>query len=172
VLVKVRQLEQLGTLLDQLVQQGANQIHGVQLSVRDEQKRLDEVRQDALNDARRKAELYASAAGAKLGRVLLVEEASAGFPVPLPRQHFAAEARAAGVPIAEGEQTLEINVQVTFALTYADAGRDAPERREGNRRDADRREGDRRDTDRREGDRRGGYQRDAEGGNFQGERDV
>lgn len=147
--VKVRELEQLGTLLDQLIQQGANQVHGVQLSVRDEQQRLDEVRQQALNDARRKAELYAKAAGARLGRVLLVEETPQGFPGPMPRQHFAAEARAATVPIAPGEQTLEVDVQVTFALTYADAGgRRDSDRGDAQRRDTDRRERGRRDTDR------------------------
>lgn len=147
--VKVRELEQLGTLLDQLIQQGANQVHGVQLSVRDEQQRLDEVRQQALNDARRKAELYAKAAGARLGRVLLVEETPQGFSGPMPRQHFAAEARAAAVPIAPGEQTLEVDVQVTFALTYADAGgRRDSDRGDAQRRDTDRRERGRRDTDR------------------------
>lgn len=147
--VKVRELEQLGTLLDQLIQQGANQVHGVQLSVRDEQQRLDEVRQQALNDARRKAELYARAAGARLGRVLLVEETPQGFSGPMPRQHFATEARAAAVPIAPGEQTLEVDVQVTFALTYAGAGgRRDSDRGDTQRRDTDRRERGRRDTDR------------------------
>jgi uncharacterized protein len=72
--IKVRKLDQLGEILDELVNQGANNVHGISFSVAEPRPLQDEARKKALADARRKAELYAGAAGVKVGRVLLIEE--------------------------------------------------------------------------------------------------
>jgi hypothetical protein len=64
-------------------------------------------------DARRKAELYAAAASLKVGRVLAVQEAGAATPRPemAPRMTMSA-----AVPIAPGEQEIQVAVTVTFTL--------------------------------------------------------
>jgi uncharacterized protein YggE len=62
-------------------------------------------------DARRKAELYAKAAGAKLGQVVSISEEG---PTPQPRPIQAV--RAGAVPVAPGEQTLRAIVSVSYEL--------------------------------------------------------
>ncbi len=113
--VKVRDLARLGALLDLVVQQGANQVQGIDFQVSDQSQRKDEARRKALDDARRKAELYASAAGARVGRPLLIQESAPDGPQPLAVRHMALQAEGA-VPVASGEQTLAVTVSVTYRL--------------------------------------------------------
>jgi uncharacterized protein YggE len=117
--VQVHKLDRLGEILDTLVQHGANQIHGVSFSIGDEREVLDQARLKAMANARRKAQLYAEAADAKLGHVLSIEEISSPAP---PRPMYAPErlqaAAASAVPVAPGEQTLTVNITVTYKLSY------------------------------------------------------
>ena len=110
--VKVRDLARLGTLLDALVGQGANALGGVSLSIAEPGPLLEQARALAVRDARRRAEVYAAAAGVKLGAVLFIRDTGPGTPRPV-----AARMMAAGpVPIAVGEQQVEASVSVTWAL--------------------------------------------------------
>jgi uncharacterized protein YggE len=113
--VRVRDLTQLGTILDKAVTAGSNSIGGITFVVSDQSKKLDDARAYAVKDARRKADLLAAAAGAKIGRVVSISES--GFATPMPM--MAAEARAmaaAPVPVEVGEQTLQTQVSVVFEL--------------------------------------------------------
>jgi uncharacterized protein YggE len=112
--ITVRDLDKLGSLLDKLVSEGANQLYGIQFVVSDSSPRLDEARRAAVADARRKAELLAGEAGASLGRVLALDES--GGIVPMPLYSMRAEAAMAEVPIAQGEQVLSTSVRVVFEL--------------------------------------------------------
>jgi uncharacterized protein len=114
VAVKVRQLQTLGKVLDDLVTKGANQVHGITFSVAEPESLLDQARLKAIADARRKADLYARAARTKLGRVLLIEEATPR--VPRPVGFGMAMERAAAVPVAPGEQEYHASITVTYAL--------------------------------------------------------
>lgn len=109
--IRVRDLALLGRLLDALVGQGANVLHGVQFSIADPTPMLQQARARAIADAREKALAYAGAAGVKLGRVLYIRDATPGPPRPMARV-MAAQA----VPIAPGEQELEVSVSVTWAI--------------------------------------------------------
>src|SRR4029077_2268912 len=111
--VKVRDLPSLGRVLDQQVSQGANSIYGIRFGLIDPAPLLDEARKRAMADARRKAELYAAAAGLKVGRVVSVQEAGAASPRP----ELAARAMmSAAVPVAAGEQEIQASVSVTYVL--------------------------------------------------------
>ena len=113
VTVVVRALERLGEALDTLVRLGANQIHGVQFAVSNPAALLDQAWVAAVQEARRKAELLSQTAGAKLGRVLSIQETSAA----MPRIAFARQAEtAASVPIAPGSETLSVHLTIVFAL--------------------------------------------------------
>lgn len=115
--VTVRDLLSLGTVLDKVVQAGANQIHGISFSVHNPQQQMDEARRKAVAEARRKAKLYADAAGVKLGKPLMIEEVQpSGGPEPLYRPRMAAAEMAQAVPIATGEQTISAVITVTYAL--------------------------------------------------------
>ena len=113
VTVKIRDVERLPAVLDRAIASGANEMSGIEFVVSDQAKLLDKARIDAVADARRKAELYANAAGMKVGRVMTISEEGA---VPQPRPYQAMRAGAAA-PIAPGEQTLRAVVTISYELT-------------------------------------------------------
>ena len=114
--VRVRDLEKLGPLLDALVEAGSNQVGGVSFSIDDPEPLLDEARKKAVLAARARADLYAAAAGVKVGKVLSISEAGSSFPRPQPMQRSLAMASAESVPIAPGEQELRASINIVFAL--------------------------------------------------------
>jgi len=80
--------------------------------VSDASKALDQARETATADARRKAEVYAKAEGVQLGRAEWIsEDTGKGPPVPM-----MARAQAAPVPIVSGEDTLRVQVTVGFDI--------------------------------------------------------
>jgi uncharacterized protein YggE len=116
VIVKVHQLSRLGELLDRLVTAGATDVGNIQFLVTDTSKALDQAREAALADARRKAELYARASGLALGRITWITE-DQGYAPPMPmRAMQAPAARAGSVPIAIGEDTLQVRITVGFDI--------------------------------------------------------
>ena len=82
--------------------------------VSDPSKALDQAREAAIADARRKAEVYSRAAGVTLGRVVSIEEESGPF-APVPRRVLAQPA-STQMPIAPGENTLHATVTVGFEI--------------------------------------------------------
>jgi uncharacterized protein YggE len=115
VAVKVRDLSRLGEILSRLVAAGGNILSRVRMGVADPSKLLDEARRAAMADAKHKAETYASAAGVRLARPLLIREdvAHAPPPVPLLERSSAASAE---VPIMPGETSFQVQVSVTYAI--------------------------------------------------------
>ena len=114
--LSVRKIETLGELLDKVVESGSNQINGIQFSVSDPDIALDKARTVAVADARRKAELYAKAAGVTLGDIVSISEASAGPGPVVMRAKAAMMAEGAPAPIAGGEQTLSMDVNITWSI--------------------------------------------------------
>ncbi len=116
VTVRVRDLDALGSILDQSVTVGANTINGVSFTVADPTELYNEARRAAFNDARRKAELYADVAGEELGDLVSITE-SQSYGQPQPYMMRAMDAAAAApVPVATGELSFQINVQVTWSF--------------------------------------------------------
>ncbi len=117
VTIRLRDVTKVAGVIDAVVAAGANEIGGIAFLVSQTSKLLDDARVQAIADARRKAEIYAKAAGVTLGSALsIVEE---GTPQPLFRTRMAAPMAAAPVPIAQGEETLSVSVSVTWALKQA-----------------------------------------------------
>jgi len=115
VTVQVRKIEIVGTVLDAAVSDGANTLNGVTFGLQDAAAPTDAARNAAVADARRKAELYAAAAGVKLGRVLsLSEEGGAMPPMPMAEARFA---KAGAVPVAAGSLSIAATVQVVWEVT-------------------------------------------------------
>ncbi len=111
--VRVRKIDDLPSLLDKAIAAGANEMSGISFLVSGESRALDEARADAIADARRKAELYAKAAGAQIGKVVAISEQGSA---PPPRPFEALRAGAAAVPVVPGEQMLRATVTVTYEL--------------------------------------------------------
>jgi uncharacterized protein YggE len=114
VTVKIRDLDKIGDIIDRTVASGANSMGGVEFLVAEPSKLLDAARAEAIADARRKAEILAQAAGAKLGLALTIAEQSTSFQYPQLYQRMAAAPQE--TPIATGEMTLRASVTVSFEL--------------------------------------------------------
>ncbi|WP_343079833.1 SIMPL domain-containing protein [Ostreiculturibacter nitratireducens] len=111
--IRVRALDRLGGLLDAVVGEGANTLNGLSFGLQDPADQLDEARRRAVADARRRAEILATAAGVTLGPVVSMTEQS-GYPMPMAME--ASFAKAAPVPVAAGEMTVTANVTMIFAI--------------------------------------------------------
>lgn len=115
VVLTLRKLDEIGDLIDKLTDAGANSFGGVEFIVSDAGKLLDKVRAAALADARRKAQIYADAAGVKLGSLLSLSE-NINMPRPVMYMARAAAAPAPETSISAGENTLQVSVNATFEL--------------------------------------------------------
>jgi hypothetical protein len=115
VTVRIHDVSKIAGVINTLVGAGANDIGNVAFEVSQASKLLDEAREKAVADARRKAEIYAKAAGVTLGAPLSISEGG-GAPQPMFRAKMAAPMAAAPTPIAQGEETLSISVSVTWAI--------------------------------------------------------
>src|SRR6266850_5553086 len=113
VTIRVRDVTKVANVIDTLVAAGANDIGGINFMVSQASKLLDEAREQAVADARRKAEIYAKAAGVTLGAPLSISEE--GAPGPMPFRKMAA-GMAAYAPVAPGEETLHVTVSVSWAI--------------------------------------------------------
>lgn len=120
VTVRVRDLDKLGRLIDQMTTAGANRMGGISFYVDKTDNLLEEARRKAMADVRRKANLYADGLGVKLKRVLTIKESvSQPRPRPMRRPGIMAMAKAASAdaaPVAAGEQSLSIRLSVTWEL--------------------------------------------------------
>jgi uncharacterized protein len=113
--VKIHQLAKVGEILDRLVTAGATDVGNVQFLLSDPSKVLDQAREAAVADARRKAELYARASGLNLGRVAWITE-SPEFAPPVAAEGRLKSVAMAAVPIQTGENMLHASVTVGFDI--------------------------------------------------------
>jgi uncharacterized protein len=111
--LKLRDTGKVAETLDRLIAAGANDIGGIDFVVANPAKALDQVRASAIADARRKADIYARAAGVTLGRPLSISEDGA---VPPHAAVMRAGAASSAMTIAPGEKTLNLRVTVSFEL--------------------------------------------------------
>ncbi len=117
VTVTVRDLSRLGSLIDKAVEAGANAMYGVAYGENDPSGLLDKARPQAVADAKRKAEIYAGAGGAKVGRLMQLSEQGGSVPTVFPRAAYAQRAAAAPTPIEAGEDRLTVSITARFELT-------------------------------------------------------
>jgi uncharacterized protein YggE len=117
--IKVRKLDLLGKVLDEMVEAGANRNVGIRFTSTHHEKLLDDARARAVAEARKKAEIYVKGAGAALGQVVSISEGA-----HTPGRHYRYEylARAADgrppLPIAAGEQEMTVTVTVTWNIVH------------------------------------------------------
>ena len=117
--VAVRDLDALGSVLDGVVSAGSNQVHGVSFSIAEPKPLQNEARRQATADAIAKARLYAEAAGVALGDIQSISE-QGGYRPPQPVLRHTARAMAMeaadAVPVAQGEQSVEMQVHITWEI--------------------------------------------------------
>jgi uncharacterized protein YggE len=111
--VVLRDVAKLGSVLDKVVEAGANSIYGVTFSVADSSKLEADARGKAMADAKARAESLAQLAGVTLGEVMSVSEVVGGA-IPFARAEMAAGG--GNTPIQPGSLDVNMSVQVTFAI--------------------------------------------------------
>jgi uncharacterized protein YggE len=114
VMVVVDDLTKVGPTLDALVRSGANQLGGIQFTIADPKPLAERARTLAVVDGAAKARTLATAAGVTLGSLISIQETSSMRPIPV-----FAMARAVAqeqAPIAEGEETVRVDVTMTYAI--------------------------------------------------------
>ncbi|HZR87351.1 MAG TPA: SIMPL domain-containing protein [Bradyrhizobium sp.] len=118
VTVKLHDVGKVASVIDALVGAGANDIGNVNFTVSKASDLLDQAREKALADARRKAEIYAKAAGVTLGAPLSIAEEGAPMPMFRAKMMPAAPMAMAAPPppIAQGEETLSVTVAVSWGI--------------------------------------------------------
>ena len=115
--IRFRDVAKSGTILDALVAQGANQIDGPNLSIDKPDAALDEARTDAIAQAKRRADLYAKAAGLRVSRIVSIAESgqdTGGSPQPM--MMMRASMAKDSTQIAPGEKDVTVTLSVRFLL--------------------------------------------------------
>ncbi|MCA0928684.1 SIMPL domain-containing protein [Ruegeria profundi] len=114
--VRVRDLAQLGTIMDGVIEDGANDFRGLTFGVQDPTPLQAEARAKAVAEAMAKAEQLAQAANVSLGPVQQISEQVGGVrPAPMMRAMDVSEA--GGVPVASGEISVSVNVSMEFGIS-------------------------------------------------------
>ncbi|MEA4906081.1 MAG: SIMPL domain-containing protein [Chloroflexi bacterium] len=118
VFVTVRDLSNLGSLLDTVVRTGANSINGVSFDVTDKSEAVREARRMAIEDAKANATDIAEAAGVELVEITNVNVYSnnTGTPYYEGKGGVAYNAAASQVPVASGQLSLVVNADVTYSI--------------------------------------------------------
>jgi uncharacterized protein YggE len=115
--VESTDLDSVQPLLVDLVASGANEIEGVDFDVLAKRELRAEARRKAVSAARAKAELYAEAAGVRLGAVVHIEDVDpdqVGF--ERYRSHGSVPGTASDQDLAPGHVVVSAAVTIGFAL--------------------------------------------------------
>lgn len=114
VTVVIRDISTSGTILDQVVTAGANNISGLNFGIADASQYQADARQKAIEEARAKAEAMAKAAGVTLGDVISINE-SVNYQPELYARGMVADA-AMAVPVEAGQQEISVSVTLVYEI--------------------------------------------------------
>lgn len=120
VYVKVRELNNLGTILDAVARSGANNIYGIEFNVQDKTEAQTTAREIAVDSARSQAEELAAAAGVELGDILSISS-SYSYPSSYYGNYgmggggmdYAASSE---VPTTSGQIQISSEVNITYTI--------------------------------------------------------
>ncbi|MBX3071806.1 MAG: SIMPL domain-containing protein [Thermomicrobiales bacterium] len=114
--VTIRDIDAVGATLDAVVEAGANTIYGVNFIVTDSGEAADQARTLAVQDAQRRAEQLAAAAGMSLGDIVSISETFGPNPIPVAMGGAGGAAMESSVAIEAGSTTVSVDVQITWEL--------------------------------------------------------
>lgn len=115
--VTIRDIENVGMVIDGAVDAGANSVNSIQFSLSDPEKAYLQALELAVKNAEGKAKVIAEAAGVTIGQPSRITE---GYSMPAPRSDVYMEAAtfdmkaAAPTSISGGELTIRANVSVDY----------------------------------------------------------
>lgn len=116
--VTVRNLDNLGIILDEVIKNGANSIYGVQFDLADRSSALAEGRTKAVENAQDQAAALAQAAGLILGEIQTINYYGGGYSAVYYGGMGGGGAGAVeqAVPISAGQLMISVDVNVTYSI--------------------------------------------------------
>ncbi len=113
--VRLRDLTELGAVMDQVLQAGANEFRGLRFAVSDPGALQDTLRGQAVDDAVKKARQLAEASGMRLGAPRMIRDAppAGGGPQPMMMEM----ARSDPMPVEPGSLGFSHSVVVVFDMS-------------------------------------------------------
>jgi len=118
VLVKIRDIDKVGEVLDAVTEAGANNVYGIQFTFDDPSALKEQARTEAMEEAKQKADALAQLAGVRLGRPRQISESITQASPYYLEAVYAMSERAAGgaAPVMPGELEVSVQVQVTYDI--------------------------------------------------------
>ncbi len=117
--VKVRKIDSVSDVLDGAIKAGGDavRVQSISFTVDEPEQYLTEAREQAMADARKRAEQLADLAGVSLGAPRTISESRGGGPIPFAADTggFRVEAQAA-TPISPGETEIALTVFVVYSI--------------------------------------------------------
>lgn len=112
--ITLRNIERASDLADLLTKSGATNVYGPNFTMDNSRPAENALLDDAMKDAKEKAETIASSSGKKLGKVVSVIEGNSGSRIyPLAATM---EGKGGGAAVEPGSQTVQKSLTVTFEL--------------------------------------------------------
>ena len=117
VVAKIREIDKTGSIIDAVAEAGGDftRIDGISFSIDDPSEYRIEARDEAMVDAKTKAEQLANSSGVRLGKPTYISE-SISYPVYAQPPRVAEGAVAPTTPISPGEMMVSIDIQVVYAI--------------------------------------------------------
>jgi uncharacterized protein YggE len=116
VYVTVRQLENLGNVLDAAARSGANNIYGVNFDVHDKSEAQSTARKLAVQSAQAQAQELAQAAEVELGDLISITSSSTSTTPFYGYGIGGGDGMMESVPISSGQMPINAQVEMTFAI--------------------------------------------------------
>lgn len=115
--VRVRDISAVGKILDTSVTLGVNEGGNITFTNDDPSAAITQARIRAVQSALDKAQTLAEAAGVKTGKILeMSEQSHSPRPMPMARAEMSMARSAKAVPVATGENTYKVTVNVSYAI--------------------------------------------------------
>ncbi|HEU4792121.1 MAG TPA: SIMPL domain-containing protein [Nitrolancea sp.] len=117
--VKVKPMDKVSAIIDAAVAKGANAVNDVVFTVENQDAPLQQAREQAVNNARVKAEQLAKLTGVGLGAPVTISETATMPPVPLPMARDVAAPAAAGeaaTAVQPGQSEVSVNLTISYAI--------------------------------------------------------
>jgi uncharacterized protein len=112
--ITIRDLEQVASVIDEAVTAGANNVWGISFGLDNTDTLEGQAREDAVKDARARAESLARLNGVTVGEVVSISEVVGTVPGPM---FSAAEGRGGGgTPVEPGEVSFTTQIQIVYSI--------------------------------------------------------
>jgi len=118
VTAKIRDIDNVGTIIDAVAEAGGDliRINNIAFSIDDPSEYYEEAREEAMADAKAKAEQLANLAGIELGKPTYISEGNIYPPVVYRDAGMAVPEEGYPTPISPGEIELTLTIQVAYAI--------------------------------------------------------